>query len=86
MDFDEETLDPADNVEEYAVLDEKDLQFIVRSVEAASPDWTGRCIPTQPGTVLGDVDGITGDRPQEPQGDPHASKSGMCRRSFVLTM
>ena len=56
--FDEDNLNPADNVEEYSVLGEKDLLFIARSVEAAHR--SGRAVVlTAPGTVLGSVDGIT---------------------------
>ena len=67
VDFDEEKLDPADNVEEYAVLGEKDLRFIVRSVKDAYR--TGRAVVlTAPGTVLGSVDGITGTGLKHPKG------------------
>ena len=73
------TLDPADNVEEYAVLGEQDLQFIVRSVEAASPHRTRRRAGHaghRPRQRRRDHR----DRPQAPQGDPQRSRSGTCRR------
>jgi hypothetical protein len=67
VDFDDETLDPADNLEEYSVLGEKDLRFIVRSVEAAYR--TGRAVLlTAPGTGLGSVGDITGAGLKNPKG------------------
>jgi len=67
VEFDEDNPNPADNVEEYSVLGEQDLQFIARSVEAAYR--TGRAVVlTAPGTVLGSADGITGTGLRHPKG------------------
>ena len=67
VELDEARLDPADNVEEYGILGEHDLRFIVDSVAAAHR--TGRAVVfTSPGTVLGSVDGITGTGLKHPKG------------------
>ena len=65
--FDESTLNPADNVEEFSTFGEQDVQFIARSVAAAHR--TGRAVVLgAPGTHLGDVGGITGPGLKNPRG------------------
>ena len=67
VEFDEDHLDPANNLEEYSVLGEKDLQFIVRSVEEGYA--TGRAVVLgAPGMGLGDINWIPGTGLKHPKG------------------
>lgn len=66
-DFDEDQMDPADNLQEFGVLSDEDFAYIKNSVEAAYK--TGRAVAlNMPGTGLGDVSFITGAGLKHPKG------------------
>jgi len=65
--FDEDHLDVADNLAEFSVLGEKDLQFIVRGVQEGF--LTGRAVVLgMPGTGLGDINQVPGVGLRNPKG------------------
>ena len=67
VEFDEDALDPADNLEEYAILGKEDAEYIIRSVEDAYA--TGRAvILNAPGAAFGDISWITGSGLKNPKG------------------
>jgi hypothetical protein len=67
IDFDEDKLDPADNLEEFSVLGAADTQYLLRSVEEA---WqTGRAVVlNMPGAGLGDISWVPGGGLKHPKG------------------
>jgi hypothetical protein len=67
IDFNEDNLDPSDNLEEFSVLGNEDTQFIVRSVEGAY--LTGRAVVlNMPGAGLGDISWVPGGGLKHPKG------------------
>ena len=67
IDFDEDKLDPSDNLEEFSILGEKDAQYIIRSVEDAY--LTGRAVVlNMPGAGLGDISWVPGGGLKNPKG------------------
>jgi hypothetical protein len=67
IDVDEDHLDPADNVEEYTILSDEDLQFIVRRVEEAY--LTERAVIFNiAGASLGDIGLVPGTGLKHPKG------------------
>jgi hypothetical protein len=67
VDFNEDDLDPSDNLEEFSVLGKEDAQFIIRSVEDAYR--TGRAVVlNMPGAGLGDISWVPGGGLKKPKG------------------
>jgi hypothetical protein len=67
IEVDDDKLDPADNLVEYGPLGEADLDYIVRSVEAAHA--TGRAVVlSAPGASLGDIAWVPGPGVRHPKG------------------
>lgn len=65
--LDEDNMNPEDNLEEFCVMNEADIAFAVKSVNAAYE--TGRAVVFgTPGTSLGDVSLITGSNLKNPKG------------------
>jgi hypothetical protein len=65
--FDEEKLNPEDNMEEFVLISEEDLGHIVRSVKAASATGRG-VIASFGGTALGDIALVPGPFLKHPRG------------------
>ena len=65
--FDEEKLNPEDNMEEFVLISEEDLGHIVRSVKAASATGRG-VIASFAGTALGDIALVPGPFLKHPRG------------------
>jgi hypothetical protein len=65
--FDEEKLNPEDNMEEFVLISEEDLGHIVRSVKAASATGRG-VIASFGGTALGDIALVPGPFLKHPSG------------------
>jgi Uroporphyrinogen decarboxylase (URO-D) len=88
VEVDEDRLDPADNLEEFGLLSEAELDYIVRSVEAAYA--TGRAvILNAPAAGLGDINQITGHALKRPKGIRHFEEwyiSPLIRPDYVRAM
>lgn len=67
VDVDEDHLDPADNLQEFSPFGEKDLNYIVASVEHGHR--TGRAVVLgMPGAGLGDINQVPGTGLKHPRG------------------
>ena len=65
--FDEETLNPEDNCEEFRDVSEEDLDYLARSAHAAAATGLGVCAGFG-GTALGDIANVPGPSLKHPKG------------------
>jgi len=66
--IDEDKLDPCDNLEEFSLLNDEDIQYFVDSAEKLNKETNYGIVMTLPGTGIGDIALVPGPFLKKPRG------------------